>query len=130
MRTDTTIHPIKEQRYNPVTGRVELMDTGMVAEFSMGKQISSPFKMPTPPSAEAVQALRSQGNLHGDNGYAKATIYTPDNRSLAAHHARPGETAGQAADRLADAASRFEVKNGRAASGMSANGVPYLSGNG
>jgi hypothetical protein len=113
MKVSTVLLPVKEKRFNPLTQREELMDTGMLQEYSAGKAIGQPIKAPSMAPVPQDRAIPSSAH-YGHVGYAKASLYSPDSRSLAAHMARPGETTLAAAERLADSASRFEVKNGRA----------------
>lgn len=134
---NTVLLPIKAKMINPLTGAEEVMDTGQMQEYgynAAGRRVpvGPPITMPVY-SAEQVETIRRADPqaIHGDNGYAKATIYTPDSRPLAAHYARPGETAGAAATRLGDAAARFEVVPGtnRAEVRIDAGHVPFLRGN-
>ena len=113
MKVNTVLMPVKAMRFNPLTQREELMPTGMLQEYAAGKPVGQPVRAPQmapvlQDRATPSSMLRGQENVHS------VTMHSPDTRPLAAHHARPGETVAQAADRLADAASRFEVKGGRA----------------
>jgi hypothetical protein len=105
---------VKEKRFNPLTQREELMATGYLQEYAAGKPVGQPIKAPSMAPVPQDRATPTS-MLRGQEGHHSVTMHSPDARPLAAHHARPGETVAQAADRLADAASRFEVKNGRAA---------------
>jgi hypothetical protein len=113
MRVNTVLLPVKEKRFNPLTQREEFMPTGMLQEYAAGKPVGQPIKAPSmaPVPQDRVtpsSMLRGQENVHS------VTMYSPDARPLAAHHARSGESTAAAADRLADAASRFQVKGNRA----------------
>jgi hypothetical protein len=111
MRVNTVLLPLKEKRFNPLTQREELMPTGMLQEYAAGKPVGQPIKAPQ--MAPQDTAIPSS-SLRPQEGYATVTMHSPDTRPLAAHYARQGESVAQAADRLADAASRFEVKGNRA----------------
>lgn len=113
MRVNTVLLPVKEKRYNPLTQREELMETGYLQEYAAGKPVGRPVRAPQMAPVPQDRATPSS-MLRGQEGHHSVTMHSPDARPLAAHHARSGETVAQAADRLADAASRFEVKNGRA----------------
>ncbi len=109
---NTVILPLKEKRINPITGKEEIMDTGAVAEFSQGKQVSAPFRMPRFANVEQERAARLSA-MQAEETLA-VSLYSGDTRNLAEHYQRPGETTVQAAERLADSASRFEVSGNRA----------------
>lgn len=108
--------PVKEKRFNPMTQREELVPTGFLQEYSAGKPIGQPIKAPSMGVVPQERAMPS-GALRGQEGYHRAVLYSPDARPLAAHYARQGESVDAAADRLADSASRFTVKGGRASAG-------------
>ena len=116
MKVNTVLMPVKEKRFNPMTQREELMETGYLQEYAAGKPIGQPIKAPSMAPVPQDRATPSSA-LRGQEGHHSVTMHSPDTRPLAAHYARPGESVGQAAERLGDAASRFEVKNGRATAG-------------
>lgn len=122
---NTVILPLREKRINPLTGREEIAETGLVAEFSMGKQVSAPFAMPSYTSEELVQheQLRRAGLLH-EREYAAASFQSQG--SAVQDHARVGESPQQTAARLAEAAARFEVSGNRATAAVSANGQSFF----
>lgn len=123
---NTVILPILEKRINPVTRKEEVAPSGMVAEFFQGKQVSAPFKMPT--MAPAPQGRAGTSSLVGPEETQSVSLYSPDTRSLAQHYQRPGETTRQAAERLADAAVRFEGDGSRAGAAVNANGQRFFGG--
>ena len=116
MRVNTVLMPVKEMRFNPLTNREELMATGYLQEFSAGKAIGQPIQTPSMGHVPQERATPSSA-LRGQQDYHRVTMYSPDARPLAAHYAKQGETVDAAADRLADSASRFTVKGGRASAG-------------
>lgn len=112
MRTHTVLLPLKEQRFNPITQRMELMDTGMLQEYSAGRPIGQPIPAPQMPSRETLTALQHSGQLSGGSSHLSVSLHSQDPRPLAAHYQRPGETLEAAADRLADAADSGRVSVG------------------
>ncbi|WP_295380138.1 hypothetical protein [uncultured Pseudacidovorax sp.] len=123
---------MKGERISPLTGLREVYDTGLMQEYAGGKPIGEPFRMPGAPDIRDFVAAKLQGRMSdAQPTTGRAHITSPDNRSLADHYRRNGESAEQAADRLADAASRFQInRHGAAVSSEDANGVRYLSGGG
>ncbi|MET3494393.1 hypothetical protein [Variovorax boronicumulans] len=121
---NTVILPLKERRVNPISGKEEIMDTGMVAEFHQGKQVSAPFRMPS--LGDVAQDRAVPSSISRPEETYRATIYSGDTRNLAQHYQRSGETTRQAAERLGEAASRFEVTGNRATATASA--LPVGSG--
>lgn len=130
MKVTTVLMPVKAMRFNPLTQREELMPTGYLQEFSAGKPIGQPIKAPSMGHVPQDRATPSS-LLRGQEDTYRATILSPDTRSLAAHHAHAGESTGDAATRLADAAARFDVIPGsnRAEARVDAGYMPFLRGN-
>ncbi len=124
---NTVILPLREKRINPLTGHEEIAETGMVAEFSMGKQVSAPFAMPsyTPEEWAQHEQARRAGLLQ-EREYGIASFQSQG--AAVQDHARPGESPQQTAARLGEAAARFEVSGNRATAAVSANGQRYFGG--
>ena len=106
------------------------MDTGFLQEYSAGKPIGQPIKAPTMGHVPQDRGMPSSMS-RGQEDTHRVTLHSPDLRPLAAHHAHHGETVGEAATRLADAAARFDVAPGsnRAEARVDAAYMPYLRGN-
>ncbi|MEJ8856970.1 hypothetical protein WKW79_20510 [Variovorax robiniae] len=129
MRVNTVLMPIKEKRFNPLTQREELVETGNFQHYAAGKPIGAPIRMPQLAEVPQNKAVPSSA-LRPQEGYARASFFSPDSRPLAAHYAQQGETAEQAANRLAESASRVEVRGNRATVSTDVYGRPYPAGNG
>ena len=130
MRVNTVLLPVKEMRFNPLTQREELVPTGYLQEYSAGKAIGRPIREPSMAPVPQDRAIPSSAQ-RGQEGHHSVTLHSLYARPLAAHYARPGETVGDAATRLGDAAARFEVVPGsnRAEARVDAGYVPFLRGN-
>ncbi len=132
MKVSSVLLPVRAKMIDPLSGIEVIRETGQVQEYLGGRPVGKPFTMPTY-TAEEVEHARRLGLLSsGNETFARAEFHSPDTRSLAAHNARPGESEGDAATRLANAAARFDVAPGsnRAESRVNADFIPYLSGNG
>lgn len=131
MKVSTVLLPIKEKRFNPLTQREELVETGLMQEYSAGRPIGQPVKAPTMAPVPQQRAATSS-MLRGQEGYHSAALYSEDTRTPAARHAYPGESEADAAYRLASSTVRFDVVPGtnRAEVRVDANFIPFLAGNG
>ncbi|VTU29956.1 hypothetical protein [Variovorax sp. PBL-E5] len=123
----TVILPIKRTiGLHPVTGQPVTEDTGMVAHFSGGKQVSEPFRMPN----AAGRSFREPNEdvhsftLHTRQGPEMLVdAYLPAGATQAQREAKATE--------LGSAGDRFEINaKGQAVPTVTASGLPYLSGNG
>ena len=128
MKVNTVLLPIKEKRFNPLSQREELVETGAFQEYAAGKPIGAPIRMPQRAEVPQNRAVPAS-TLRPQDGYAQARLGGQDTRSLAQHYAQPGESAQAAAGRLDDAAQQFVVHQSAVSGSLRAvsGAIPFLS---